>query len=131
SVGYRCGQTFVPAFGGVLREIRVGLWSQPGTAVVQLRPTAGAVPTATGLAEETVPGSPYHGDRLEVADFSSQLLVLDEGVTYAFTLRTSGLEVVNALAAFPGCAPATGTRDFVTSDDGGQTWAVYLSDHRS
>jgi hypothetical protein len=130
---YRLGQTFTPRFTGVLREVRLGLWSQEANAAIaEIRPTSSGVPTSVILGEALVPGTPYSDTRLHIADFSSQLLLLVNGAQYAVTLRpVADAAVITALAAFPPCRPELGTGDFVTSDDFGQTWSIHLPRDRS
>jgi hypothetical protein len=125
---FRPGQTFTPQFSGTLKEVRLGLFSQGvNDAVVEIRTVAGNVPTTTVLGQATAPGSPYADNVLHVADFSSQNVVLNAGTPYAITLVAStGSPGIAALGSFPPCPQgATGTGDYVSSNDGGNTWTVF------
>src|SRR3989442_5440917 len=67
--GYRPGQTFLPLIGGVLTEVRLGLWSQgPDDAIAEIRPVVGGVPTNAVLAEAVVPGAASNDKQLYVPE---------------------------------------------------------------
>lgn len=129
---FRPGQTFTPSVLGELSAVQLGLETITGmfgNVIAEIRPTVNGLPTATILAEAEVPGSPYTGGVLYTADFRQNHLMLAGGVRYAITLRAPIHNYV--LAAFPPCPVGTGTNDYVSSENNGQTWSFYFQRDRS
>jgi hypothetical protein len=127
---YRPGQIFAPLFGGVLREVRLGLEaSRPSDTtrvVIQIRTVQGGFPTSVVLGEAIVPGGPFVNGTLYTGSFAGQGMLLESGTEYAITLRTTGGNVA-LLAQFPGCDPSTGSINPVHTYDGGATWGYAWS----
>ena len=129
---FRPGQTFSPNFSGVLNTVRLGLETINGNTsnvAAEIRTVSNGLPTTTILGEAPVPGAPYTGGVFYSADFTAQNLVLIAGTRYAITLRCVGHQYV--LAAFPPCRTNSGTYDYVSSEDDGQSWSLYFTRDRS
>jgi hypothetical protein len=123
------GQTFVPGISGALSHLDISLFCFlcAGTnpdIIVEIRTTAGGLPSSTVLATTTVPGFSSGSSRLYSAVFTAPAS-LTAGTMYAFTIHGATTRATGTYAAsFSTTAAAYPQGNRVGSANGGLIWTI-------
>ena len=123
------GQTFMPGVTGTLTKLELSLFCATCSGVnpdvaVEVRTTAGGLPTSTVLASATIPGFSSGSSAFYTAAFPAPP-ALTAGTQYAYTIHSVTTRAAGTYAAiFSTTAGAyvNGTR--VASGDSGVTWII-------
>lgn len=123
------GQTFVPGVSGALSRLELSLFcflcaGNNPEIIVEVRTTAGGLPTSTVLATTTLTGFSSGASTFYSAVFAAPAM-LAAGTTYAFTIHGASARTTGTYAAsFSTTAAAYPNGARVGSANGGLAWTI-------